>query len=218
MQPRFLRGVEFVLDKFRRSIVESDFAEELPSYSRKVNFHPDALRAKHRLWVGLSGLIAVARTAAIGAALPMLQAPRSGGCCPLRDLGGGLGAGPVHAPAVLRFKAADLGSCQDIIVGANRLLASLAHQPPPAEHQAGREPMTTGNITDRHAGLHRLSNHGNFQIAREASPTGDTSDHLNLRERVGHRHMPRPIPRLSGFMPVSGQNGVQFMRLETHQA
>jgi hypothetical protein len=78
--------------------------------------------------------------------------------------------------------------------------------------------QTTGNITDRHAGLHRLSNHGNFQIARETSPTGDTSDHLNLRERVGHRHMPRLIPRLSGFMPVSGQNGVQFMRLETHQA
>jgi hypothetical protein len=49
--------------------------------ARKPSFNDgDALRAKHRRWVGLSGLIAVARTATIGATSPFASvSARTGG-------------------------------------------------------------------------------------------------------------------------------------------
>ena len=96
------------------------------------------------------------------------------------------------------FETTYFGRCHHLVVGAHRFLASLAHQPPPAEHQAGAQPVATGNVADRHAGLHRLGNHGELQLGGKAPPAGDPGNHFNLRERVGHRRMPRIIPRPSG--------------------
>ena len=59
-------------------------------------------------------------------------------------------------------------------------------------------PPPSPNIADRHARLHRLGNDGQLQIRREAPPAGDAGNHFDLRERVGHRRMPRLIPRPSG--------------------
>src|SRR5205085_12367992 len=92
-------------------------------------------------------------------------------------------------------------------------LAAFAHQLPPAEYQARAEPVAASNIADRHAGLHRLGNHGQLQLGREATPTGDAGDHFDFRERIGHRHMPRLIPRPSGLSSVSGENGVHSTHL-----
>jgi hypothetical protein len=54
--------------------------------------------------------------------------------------------------------------------------------------------MAPGNIADRHAGLHRLGDHGQLQINGEPTPMGDAGHNFDLRERVGHRRMPRLIP------------------------
>ena len=71
--------------------------------------------------------------------------------------------------------------------------------------------MAASNIADRHAGLHRLGNNGQLQIGREAPPTGDASDHFDFRERVGHRRIPRLVPKVLRLSSVSGPNGVQFI-------
>src|SRR5260370_754556 len=49
--------------------------------------------------------------------------------------------------------AASVGGAT-IYLGADGFATPFAHQPPPAEHQAGREPVAARNIADRHAGLH----------------------------------------------------------------
>jgi hypothetical protein len=71
-------------------------------------------------------------------------------------------------------------------------------QPPPSEHQAGREPMTAGNIADRHTRLHRLADDGQLLLGREAAATRDARDDFDLRKRVGHRHSTRLTPGSPG--------------------
>src|SRR5205807_4301850 len=61
--------------------------------------------------------------------------------------------------------------------------------------------------------LHALDNQGQFQLGREAPPTADAGDHFDFRERIGHRHMPRLIPRPSGLAPVSGRNRVHSTQI-----
>src|SRR5262249_8788061 len=94
-----------------------------------------------------------------------------------------------------------------LVVGPDGFLAPLAHQPPPAEHQARREPVTASNVADRHAGLHRLGNDGELQLGGKASPASDAGDHFNLRERIGHRRIPRLMPRSSGYRPCPVETG-----------
>src|SRR5580704_11659811 len=67
--------------------------------------------------------------------------------------------------------------------------------------------MAAGNIADRHAGLHRLGNHGQLQIGGETPPASDAGDHFDLRERVGHRRIPRLIPRPSGYCRCPVETG-----------
>jgi hypothetical protein len=64
------------------------------------------------------------------------------------------------------LEPARLGGRHDLIIGADGFAAPFAHQPPPAEHQAGRKPVAAGNVADRHAGLHRLGNHRQLHIGR----------------------------------------------------
>src|SRR4051812_7357593 len=45
-------------------------------------------------------------------------------------------------------------------------------------------------------------------FGRDTPPTGEAGDHFHFRERVGHRRMPRFIPRPSRLAPVSGRNEV----------
>jgi hypothetical protein len=67
--------------------------------------------------------------------------------------------------------------------------------------------MAPGNIADRHAGLHRLGDHGQLQINGEPTPMGDAGHNFDLRERVGHRRMPRLIPRPSGYCRCPVETG-----------
>jgi len=64
----------------------------------------------------------------------------------------------------------------------------------------GRQPVAASNIADRHAGLHRLGDHGQLQIGRKASPARDAIDHLDLREvsDIG-TCLARLIPRPPGY-------------------
>src|SRR5262249_5110853 len=94
-----------------------------------------------------------------------------------------------------------------LVGGRDGFLAPHAHQAPPAEHQARREPVTASNVADRHAGLHRLGNDGELQLGGEASPASDAGDHFNLRERIGHRRIPRLMPRSSGYRPCPVETG-----------
>ena len=48
------------------------------------------------------------------------------------------------------------------------------------------------------SGLHRLGDDGQLQLGREAASAGDTGNHFDFRERVGHTRMPGLIPRPSG--------------------
>jgi hypothetical protein len=80
------------------------------------------------------------------------------------------------------------------------LLAAFAHQLPPTEHQAGREPVAAGNKADRHAGLHRLGIHGQLQLGRETSSPSDAGDCLRLRPCVLKRY--RPIGDGSLFLTL----------------
>src|SRR5262249_19325888 len=105
------------------------------------------------------------------------------------------------------FKVADFGRRNHLVVGPDGFLAPLAHQPPPAEHQARREPVTASNVADRHAGLHRLGNDGELQLGGKASPASDAGDRFNLRERIGHRRIPRLMPRSSGYRPCPVETG-----------
>src|SRR5260370_11393906 len=91
------------------------------------------------------------------------------------------------------------GSRDDRIVSAHRFLAPLTHQLPPAEDQAGRQPVAASNIADRHTGLHRFGNHGQLQLGREAPPAGDAGDHFHLPRRVGHKHTPTTMPTPSVY-------------------
>src|SRR5580704_11249169 len=74
--------------------------------------------------------------------------------------------------------------------------------------------MAAGNIADRHAGLHRLGNHGQLQIGGETPPASDAGDHFDLRERVGHRRIPRLIPRPSGYCRCPVETGCSSQALE----
>jgi len=56
-------------------------------------------------------------------------------------------------------------------------------------------------------GTHRLGNHGQLQIGRKPSPASDAGDHFDLRERVGHRRLPRLIPRPSGYCRCPVETG-----------
>jgi hypothetical protein len=91
-----------------------------------------------------------------------------------------------------------LGGCHDVIIGAYGLAAAIAHQPPPAEHQARREPVTAGNVADRHPGLHRLGDDRQLLLGGKAPPTGDAGDHLDPGKRLGHRRSLRSVPGSSG--------------------
>src|SRR5262245_34585465 len=113
------------------------------------------------------------------------------------------------------FQPAQLGGRHDLIIGADSFAAPFAHQPSPTEHQTRREPMAAGNIADRHAGLHRLGNHRQLQIGRKTAPAGDARDYFNLRERVGHRRMPRLIPRPSGYCRCPVKTGCTSKWLTT---
>jgi hypothetical protein len=74
---------------------------------------------------------------------------------------------------------------------------------------AGRQPMAASNIADRHAGLHRLGNYGQLRFSSVAKhhPADDAGNHFHLRERVGHRRMPRLIlgpPAIAGVRSNRG--------------
>ena len=63
-------------------------------------------------------------------------------------------------------------------------LPPFAHQPSPPEDQARLEPVTAGNIADRHAGLHRLGNNRQFLLGRKPPSARNAGDHFDLRERI----------------------------------
>ena len=58
--------------------------------------------------------------------------------------------------------------------------------------------MAASDIAHRDAGLHGLGDDGHLLLGREAAATRDARDDLNLGKRLGHRRMPRTIPRPSG--------------------
>ena len=108
------------------------------------------------------------------------------------------GLAPEQPLAHALLQPAHLGSSRHVVIGADRLLAPFAHQPPPAKHEARAKRVAPCNIADRHPRLQRLGDHGQLLLRREPPPAGHTGNHFDLRERVGHRQMARLIPRPSG--------------------
>src|ERR1700733_3136640 len=92
----------------------------------------------------------------------------------------------------------NLGCGNHILIGPDRLLTPFAHQPSPSEDQARGEPMTTGNIADRHARSQRLVDDRELLLRRKPTPAGNAGDDFHLRKRLGHRRMPRTMPSSSG--------------------
>src|SRR3974390_2998399 len=72
--------------------------------------------------------------------------------------------------------------------------------------------MPASNIADRHAWLHRLGDDRQLLLCRKTASARDPADHLDLRKRVGHRHMPRTIPRPSGYRRCPVETGCSSER------
>src|SRR2546423_1076370 len=102
---------------------------------------------------------------------------RIGTDAPAQPLGEPLGHSPsrncTEEFAHLLFQPTQLGGGYNLI-GADGFATSFAHQPSPAEHQAGAQAVAASNIADPHAGLHRLADDGQPDRLR----TPSTSDAL----------------------------------------
>jgi hypothetical protein len=109
----------------------------------------------------------------------------------------GLAAKQPFEVAYPLLQPAQLGGRNNLIICANRFTVPLPSSTASSGTPGWARAMAAGNITDRDAGLHRLGNHGQLQIRREAPPMCDAGDHFDLRERVEHRRMPKVIPRPS---------------------
>ena len=82
------------------------------------------------------------------------------------------------------LETARVGRRDHVVIGANRLVATLCHQSPPTEHQARGEPMASGNVADRHAWLHRLGDDGELLPGGKAAAPSDASDDFDPGKRV----------------------------------
>jgi hypothetical protein len=65
--------------------------------------------------------------------------------------------------------------------------------------RAPGEPMPTRNIADRQARLQRLVHHRELLLRRKPPPASNARDDFHLRNRLGHRRMPRTMPGSSGY-------------------
>jgi hypothetical protein len=105
------------------------------------------------------------------------------------------------------FEPTEIGRWHDVVIGTHGFLAAIGHQPPPPEHQARGEPVAAGNITDRHARLHRLGYDRQLLLGREPPPPRNAGDDLDPPKRVGHTPSPRSVPGSSGYAAVRSKRG-----------